>query len=77
MEEDNNEFDNEKVIINTPKIMILSNKSSIDKKVNSDDYKKVSLSDKNVSAFLLDNDKNFERNEKKTKTVIFDKMIFL
>ena len=75
MEEDN-ELDNERVIINTPKIMTLSNKSSIDKKVNSDDYKKVSLSDKNVSAFLLDNDKNFERNEKKTKTIIFDKNDF-
>jgi hypothetical protein len=71
MEEDN-ELDNERVIINTPKIMTLSNKSSIDKKLNSDDYKKVSLSDKRVSAFLLDNDNNFERNEKKTKTVKFD-----
>ena len=68
MEEDN-ELDNERVIINTPKIMTLSNKSSIDKKLN---YKKVSLSDKRVSAFLLDNDNNFERNEKKTKTVKFD-----
>ena len=73
MEEDNNEFDNEKIIINTPKIMILSNKSSLDKKLNSDDYKKVSLSDKNISAFLLDNDKNFERNVKKTNTIKFDK----
>ena len=71
MEEDY-ESDNEGVIINTPKIMTLSNKSSIDKKLNSDDYKKVSLSDKRVSAFLLDNDNNFERNEKKTKTVKFD-----
>ena len=78
MEEDY-ESDNEGVIINTPKIMSLSNKSSIDKNLNSDDYKKVSLSDKRVTSFLLDNDKDtdkFDRKENKNKTVIIDKSKF-
>ena len=76
MEEDY-ESDNEGVIINTPKIMTLSNKSSIDKKINSEDYKKFSLSDKRISSFLLDNQNdNCDRIEKKNKTVIIDKNKF-
>ena len=76
MEEDY-ESDNEGVIINTPKIMTLSNKSSIDKKINSEDYKKFSLSDKRISSFLLENQNdNCDRIEKKNKTVIIDKNKF-
>ena len=76
MEEDY-ESDNEGVIINTPKIMTLSYKSSIDKKFNSEDYKKFSLSDKKISSFLLDNDNdNFDKNEKKNKSLIIDKNKF-
>ena len=74
MEEDY-ESDNKREVINSPKIMTLSNKSSIDKKLNSDDYKNVSLSDKSVSSFLLANE-NFEENEKKNKFVIIDKNKF-
>ena len=77
MEEDYYESDNEGVIINTPKIMTLSYKSSIDKKFNSEDYKKFSLSDKKISSFLLDNDNdNFDKNEKKNKSLIIDKNKF-
>ena len=74
MEEDY-ESDNERVIINTPKIMTFSNKSSIDKTINSDEYKKISLSDKRITPFLLDSD-NFNEHEKKNKTVIIDKNKF-
>ena len=77
MEEDYYESDNEGVIINTPKIMTLSYKSSIDKKINSEDYKKFSLSDKRISSFLLYNDNdNFDKNEKKNKSLIIDKNKF-
>ena len=77
MEDDYYESDKEGVIITTPKIMTLLYKSSIDKKFNSEDYKKFSLSDKKISSFLLDNDNdNFDKNEKKNKSLIIDKNKF-
>ena len=68
-----NEDDNEGEI-NIPKVMKLSNKSFLYKKMRLDNYKKNNLSNISVNSFLSDT--NCDNNDKLNNTVIIDKNKF-
>ena len=68
-----NENDNEGEI-NIPKVMKLSNKSFLYKKMRLDNYKKNNLSNISVNSFLSDT--NCDNNDKLNNTVIIDKNKF-
>ena len=68
-----NEDDNEGEI-NIPKVMKLSNKSFLYKKMKLDSYRKNNLSNITVKSFLSDT--NYDNNDKLNNTVIIDKNKF-
>ena len=68
-----NEDDNEGEI-NIPKVMKLSNKSFLYKKMKLDNYRKNNLSNISVNSFLSDT--NYDNNDKLNNTVIIDKNKF-
>ena len=69
----NYEDDNEGKI-NIPKVMKLSNKSFLYKKMKLDSYRKNNLSNISVKSFLSDT--NYDNNDKLNNTVIIDKNKF-
>ena len=68
-DEDDNEGE-----INIPKVMKLSNKSFLYKKMKLDNYRKNNLSNISVNSFLSDT--NYDNNDKLNNTVIIDKNKF-
>ena len=60
--------------INIPKVMKLSNKTFLYKKMKLDSYRKNNLSNISVNSFLSDT--NYDNNDKLNNTVIIDKNKF-